>query len=346
MESLPITNFEESQRSRHLNAPMAAESQQLQPSDSDPKTMDALDLPASKGKLKVSRDEEPPSIYPRPTSATPPRRPGVLKRSHVEPEHNARVPRDKLHTDSEPPFELPPSLVSQYPDLRPAQQQQMSGTYCTMYQPQQMPGTYRTMPPPQQMSGTYRTMYQPQQRSGNHRSFEGTSSANGRRAEDRSYDFVPQMQAFYQPQIDDLYGQKTVTLQQEGTYPTYDAKHFMNNIKTNRIPQERYYNVPDKPQYMQPQFSAQMQPPYEQSKAEQSGASELSLHQRQTDTGRGVPVPRLPSYESPYILTPQIECSFAAPDESDALEDFDFDAYLKEEAAKNDGFDFSALSKK
>ena len=311
MESLPISNFEESRQSPHLDAPMAAESQQLQPSDSDIKATNFVYVPAPKGEPKVSRDEEPPTMYPqqRPSSATRPRRPGVVKRSHVEPARNARVQRRKLPTDSEPPFELPPSLVSQSPALRQAKVLQQ------LQQQQQMPGTYRTM-------------YQPQQRSRNYGSSEPTCSANGEWPEDTPDDLVPQMNASYQSQIDDLYGQNARTLQQ-GTYPTFEAKQPVNSVNTDRIPQEGSYDLPDKPQYMRCQFGAQLQPPYEQPHPEQSGGSELSLHQQQADSSSKIPVPRLPSYESPYILTPQMECSFASPNASD-VEDFDFDTYLKE----------------
>ena len=297
MESLPIRKLDESLQSPHLDALMAAESQQLQPSDSDSKATNFVYVPAPKGKPKVSRDEEPPTMYPqqRPSGATRPRRPGVVKRSHVEPVRNARVQRRKLPTDSEPPFELPPSLVSQSPALRQAKAQQ------------------------QQMSGTYRTMYQPQQRSRNYGSFEPTCSANDEWTEDTPYDLVPQMNASYQSQIDDLYGQNARTLQQQG-------------------------NLPDKPQYMRSQFGAQLPPPYQQSNPEQPSGSELSLHQRQANSGSGVPVPKLPSYESPYILTPQMECSFASPNASD-VEDFDFDNFLKEEDAKDDGFNFGVSSR-
>ena len=262
-------------------------------------------ISARKVKGRVPRDEEPPTIYPQqgPT--------GVRKRTLGEPKIN--------RSGVQQPFKLPPSLLSQYPALEQMQQ-------------------------PQQMSGTYRPMAQMQQLSGNYRNFEGTSSANGGQANSRLYDLVPQIQAPYQRQTCDIHSQNARTSQRQVTDRTFEAREPVNNVDASRMSEEVHYHLANKSQSVRSQFGARLPPPYEPSNPEQTVGSEHlapapSLHQWQGDFRGGTPDSSLPSSESPFVLTPQMECSFSKDSKPDMLDNFDFDAFLKEEPKDDFGHD-------
>lgn len=293
MESLPIANFEQRQQSPDFNAP-TAEHLQLQPPDSMPNTIDHLHLPAPEKKPKVPRDEEPPIVYrqKRPT--------GVRKQAQGESVMRG-MPRERRRRAPETanqPFELPPSLVSDYPMLGCVQQQQ-------------------------QLAGSYRN-------------FGGTGSAVGGRADQRNYDLVPQAQAPYQPHIDELWlaNTRATPQQQQGTYRTFEAQKPVNTVDTDRIFEEEHYILANKSQSVRDQFGARLPSPDEL--VTPSSKTELPS-QRQPDHYHNIPDPRSLHYESPFSLIPQMECSFALPDDTDTtLDNFDFDAFLREEELNHD----------
>ena len=311
----PITSFEESKQPPHFDSPIGEMTVQGQAIDFVSRKMASLHRSTSKKRSKIPRDEEPPPIYPQQPSS------GVRKRTQREPARNSipRPPQPRTAPETmDRSFILPPSLVSQYPALGRLQQQQMS----------------------QQMPGTYRTMYQAQSRSGSYRSFEGTGSTESGQADNKAYSQISQMQAPYQRPTGDVNDQNARKSQGQGNYRTFEAKEPMSTVSRHRMPVEGLYDLTSDSQSVRSQFGSRLPPPYELSKPEQFVGSENlasapSLHQH-SHSGSFIPIPNLPSYESPYILTPQMESSFGIPDESDVLANFDFDAFLKSEEAKDD----------
>ena len=342
-----VPHFEESQqRSNGHDAPIPIdENAQLQSSDSEPPQItDLLHLThAKKTNSKVLRDEEPPAIYSqqRPT--------GVRKRTQREPPRNTIPRRHQLGRGPEIEdrlYELPPSLLalnSEQGKLQPLLMMQsqpgiyrnFGGTgYATGEQqadqrrhelaPQPQASYPRSMPyafPPQPLHGTYR-------------SFEATPPPGNN------------MLHYAQPQQ-----------QIQGTYRTFEAKHPVNNVGTDHTPELRHDDfLANKSQSIRDQFGARLPPPYEPSTSssvspfpfEHYYDSFPDSNQRQPGFGGGgVPQSSIPPYESPFILTPQAESSFASTSkEDDVLENFDFDAFLKEEDAKGtESFDFQALTR-
>ncbi|CAF9936592.1 MAG: hypothetical protein HETSPECPRED_010379 [Heterodermia speciosa] len=321
MASHPITDSEKPHQPPLSDAPIATDPQ-LPPSTSVPETTDPTPLPLPKRKLKVPRDEEPPSIYPQ----QPPT--GVRKRARMEPTRNS-IPRPhQLRTAPETTdqtFQIPPSLLSQYPSLghvqQQARQEQQYQMACMInstpqrqhqLQPQAQP---QMQPQMQQQSGTYRT-------------FRQTGSANRRPAADQEpvppQTWLRNTYAYAQPQQ-----------QQQGTYRTFN----FGSKEPIPTPQDRHHPPANDSLPVRDRFGAHL-PPYSDDYS--INDRDLTIpaplfHQRQNNPRTGAPEPSRPRHASAFVPVPQMESSFAAPEGSDMLENFDFDAWLRGEEEKEGG---------
>ena len=307
----PITDCEKTHQQPPLpNAPIATDPPQLPPSTSVPETTDPTPLPLPKRKLKVPRDEEPPTIYPqqRPT--------GIRKRARMEPTRNS-IPRPhQLRTAPETtdqPFQIPPSLLSQYPSLGQVQQQAR--------QEQQYQMTCMINSTPQRQHHPQLHMQAP---SGSYRNFGETRSAN-RRAAAADQEPVPPRTEL----------QMTYALPQQQLQGTYRTFNF-GSENSIPMPQDRPHPPANDSLPVRDRFGAHL-PPYSDDYS--INDRDLTIpaplfHQRQNNPRTGAPEPSRPRHASAFVPVPQMESSFAAPEGSDMLENFDFDAWLRGEEEK------------